>query len=1058
MTLQSDDRKPMQQAGDQPVNCGEDDVMDVDNNVAASDTSRTTKNITQNVDQILDIPRETPPSAEEQAIEISRLFDLYGTIGADEIWYLVSTKWLRAYRAFVNLDENWKAFSNPNNADIPSPIDNEALVISSNINVANQASTQSNPLLTKLRSTVMEGLDYEYVPQQVWNKLYAWYGGGPAIARRTYQDSFVYKIEVFPYFVEVAHYGKSDASDMTKTPLRFQEISVSKKSTMKDLKAQIKKLFKIVAPDNELRLHAALKGSPYHKYDEEMNREVEEVIERPRGQQLILEEKSASGWRIKYEDDDAVPTSTKNGMPVYSIVEKKSSEKYTSGYSSYSNLNNGDNVSSEPGVCGLQNLGNTCFMNSALQCLTKTPVIRDYFVTGAYTSEINRDNPLGMSGKIAEAFGNLMKDMFSGRHSYISPREFKHVIGKFAPQFSGYQQQDSQELIAYLLDGLHEDLNRILKKPFTEAVESKGRKDEVVAEEAWKVHKLRNDSIIVDKFQGQLKSELVCPNCGNVSITFDPFMYLSLPLPIERNRMIDITIHFYGNRRPPLKCQVSVSKRGKVDELRKAVADIAGIAKPHYLVIVEIFSNKIYRYLSDTVEIKAILDNDVLFAYEMSDQLEIDESIHTTYTNYDNANLPFAAVRLATTVREEHRNTYSQTTTVSTRTAHLAHPFVIPFNKKASTNKELYDYCMDYLRPYLKIEELEKHNIKLDEPENILYKGPTEKQRLKMEAERERQRKQREKEERERNRRYRQQFSSYNHSSDDDSDKMSDDDKEDDQPQQPPQEDEQAEEEEEQSLILFTLRFEDTTYSSSSRLDSLEDVLPYDDRVVEIPRDKYYSSSYSSNEKKSLLMYMPEEVVNTLIDQQKLKQVELHDSIKPAPSSTDKKKQGVSLYTCLELFTTREQLSSNDTWYCPECKKHVEATKKFDLWRLPEVLVVHLKRFQFNRYNRDKLETFIDYPINGLDLTPHIQHNLSGNTHRIYDLFAVSNHYGGLGGGHYTAFAKIQRKNQWYKFDDSYTSPINEQDVRDSSGYVLFYLARNQDNNNNASTNNDMEA
>lgn len=52
-------------------------------------------------------------------------------------------------------------------------------------------------------------------------------------------------------------------------------------------------------------------------------------------------------------------------------------------------------------------------------------------------------------------------------------------MGRFAPQFSGYQQQDSQELLAFLLDGLHEDLNRVKKKPYLALRDAEGRPDEV---------------------------------------------------------------------------------------------------------------------------------------------------------------------------------------------------------------------------------------------------------------------------------------------------------------------------------------------------------------------------------------------------------------------------------------------------------------------------------------------------------------------------------------------------------------------------------------------------
>ena len=61
-----------------------------------------------------------------------------------------------------------------------------------------------------------------------------------------------------------------------------------------------------------------------------------------------------------------------------------------------------------------------------------------------------------MKGEIARAFGQLIKDMWCGKFTYVVPRAFKMAVGRFAPQFSGYQQQDSQELLTFLLDGLHE--------------------------------------------------------------------------------------------------------------------------------------------------------------------------------------------------------------------------------------------------------------------------------------------------------------------------------------------------------------------------------------------------------------------------------------------------------------------------------------------------------------------------------------------------------------------------------------------------------------------------
>lgn len=92
--------------------------------------------------------------------------------------------------------------------------------------------------------------------------------------------------------------------------------------------------------------------------------------------------------------------------------------------------------------------------------------------------------------------------------------------------------------------------------------------------------------------------------------------------------------------------------------------------------------------------------------------------------------------------------------------------------------------------------------------------------------------------------------------------------------------------------------------------------------------------------------------------------------------------------------------------YCPVCKKHCQASKKLDLWRLPEILVIHLKRFSYNRFLKNKLETFVDFPTHNLDLLTYIAYKNGQSSYR-YMLYAISNHYGSMGGGHYTAFVHV---------------------------------------------------
>lgn len=133
-------------------------------------------------------------------------------------------------------------------------------------------------------------------------------------------------------------------------------------------------------------------------------------------------------------------------------------------------------------------------------------------------------------------------------------------------------------------------------------------------------------------------------------------------------------------------------------------------------------------------------------------------------------------------------------------------------------------------------------------------------------------------------------------------------------------------------------------------------------------------------------------------------------------SREQRRRNGITLDDCLNEFGKEEILSEADTWYCPRCKEHRRASKKFELWKTPDVLIMHLKRFSSSGWRRDKLDVMVDFPVEGLDLSPRVVETQEGKQ-EIYDLFAVDDHWGGLGGGHYTAFAKNYNDNEWYEYN-----------------------------------------
>lgn len=137
-----------------------------------------------------------------------------------------------------------------------------------------------------------------------------------------------------------------------------------------------------------------------------------------------------------------------------------------------------------------------------------------------------------------------------------------------------------------------------------------------------------------------------------------------------------------------------------------------------------------------------------------------------------------------------------------------------------------------------------------------------------------------------------------------------------------------------------------------------------------------------------------------------------------------------------------EVLKGDDKWYCGKCKDHVVATKKMEIYSSPDYLIIHLKRFSHTRgmFGGRKINQLITFPVEGLDLSKYL---LKKDGQKVlYDLYAVSNHFGSLNGGHYTAYARNPVYNKWYGFDDSEVSKMSAGDLNTKAAYVLFYKKR----------------
>ncbi|XP_040046295.2 ubiquitin carboxyl-terminal hydrolase 31 [Gasterosteus aculeatus] len=646
-----------------------------------------------------------------------------------------------------------------------------------------------------------------------------------------------------------------------------------------------------------------------------------------------------------------------------------------------------------PGVSGLKNHGNTCFMNAVLQCLSNTELFAEYLVLEHHKGDesdegkppangvhLQKKGPLSR-GEVTEQLSGLVRALWTFEYTPQHSRDFKNAVSKNATQFKGNAQHDAQEFLLWLLDRVHEDLNTV-NPNIRPAVKPPIEEDDQSLEGP--SPPLSAGSFVQELFQAQYRSSLTCPHCQKQSNTFDPFLCISLPIPLPHTRPLYVTVVYQGKYSHCMRIGVAAPLNSTVFRLRDAVSRETKIPTDQF-VLTEMYYDGFHRsFCDDDDDLDIIQESDSIFAFETPETFKL-ENIRTKrgslLANLNHNNLKYGteisrtssfmqgAVTPLTASPNKNLGPEKMILLVCNRacSGHQGKRFGLPFvlyMERTVTwdalQKEILEKMRHLLRPGVYI-QVGPFSLRVVGVVGITYLLP----------------------------------------------------------------------QDERPLCHPTV---ERAYKSCGQGGP-----PHVKIVVEWDKEtKDYLFGHTEEE------YIPD-----------AESVYLHREQHHQP-------QACTLAQCFQLYTKEEQLAPDDAWRCPHCKQLQQGRIKLSLWTLPDVLILHLKRFRQDGDRRVKMQNMVRFPLMGMDMAPHVvkrsQSSWSLPSHwspwrrpyglgrnpddYLYDLYAVCNHHGNMHGGHYTAYCKNSIDGQWYCFDDSEVSPVADDDVCQQTAYILFYQRR----------------
>lgn len=648
---------------------------------------------------------------------------------------------------------------------------------------------------------------------------------------------------------------------------------------------------------------------------------------------------------------------------------------------------------------GLENCGNTCFLNSSVQCLRRARPLTRYFLSEAFKSDVNEANPLGTGGKLAREYASTIKRLEVGRDVAVAPLSLIRAIIRKNPDLGGRAQHDAHELLETLLDGIHEDLNRRLPTlPSNGDLESTAYADDGrVAALAWAAHARRNASEVAHRLHGLLRSTLECPYCDARRARFDPFSSLELelvdaapddaddPSALSASDDEDDEPLVVQPKRPRLKPKtlmiVPTESGGPVwapaveipsapvealTALRAAAAGVLQTAPAKVIIYDLAHDNETLRFAPPACLTGELPD---VFVDDSSRRASDDEpSVSRTLIA---CCAPPRDFRLGLVRHVLADRGLLEVMSVARLSAawHRDRARLSAWR----TAKKLVD-----------IESLDGGDANPPDPRKFVvaefaHKPAARRRRLAVRDD-----------------------NLYSRAAEED-------------------DNEPASDEDDDEGAAVTLYVADWP-ATSRALGRAIDVKPGRDAVPDLvgpALDLFAETTQTALRAANDDAKLGKRRAKRTLARVASENLELLRTATSIPRSFYAAPP-VTLEGCLRRFTSVEYLDADNSWYCPTCARKRRARKRIALWRTPDILVITLKRF--SPLHGRKLDRPVDFPLDDLDLAPYCAHAKDGQPN-TYTLFAVVNHYGTTGYGHYTAFVRdlwdVRDQAEWLKCDDA---------------------------------------